>query len=235
AASTLEVAIYQALRFDFDPARAVALTLLQVALTAAAVAFLARLGADMTGDASLPVAPRRFITSSAAGTALDGMVILLALAFVAGPMLATVAAGLRADLLRLAGEEAVRRATLTSVVLALLSALLAAVLSLSLAMGRRALMLERRRPVLEFLTGSGTSFVLVIPPIVIGAGWFMLLRHFSDVFAIAPVMVVTVNAVMAMPFALRAVQPAYDAASERHERLCAQLGISGWTRLSLVD
>ena len=162
--------------------------------------------------------------------------ILLALAFVAGPMLATVAAGLRADLLRLAGEEAVRRATLTSVVLALLSALLAAVLSLSLAMGRRALMLERRRrPVLEFLTGSGTSFVLVIPPIVIGAGWFLLLRHFSDVFAIAPVMVVTVNAVMAMPFALRAVQPAYDAASERHERLCAQLGISGWTRLSLVD
>lgn len=236
AASTLEVAIYQALRFDFDPARAVALTLLQVALTAAVVAFLARLGADMTGDASLPVAPRRFITSSAAGTALDGMVILLALAFVAGPMLATVAAGLRADLLRLAGEEAVRRATLTSVVLALLSALLAAVLSLSLAMGRRALMLERRRrPVLEFLTGSGTSFVLVIPPIVIGAGWFLLLRHLSDVFAIAPVMVVTVNAVMAMPFALRAVQPAYDAASERHERLCAQLGISGWTRLSLVD
>src|SRR5690606_2096424 len=162
---TQVVAIYQALRFDFDTARAVARTLPQVARPAAVVACLARLGADMTGDATLtvaprrlitsppagtapaarvilqaraavPVAPRRFITSAAAGTALDGMVILLALAFVAGPMLATVAAGLRADLLRLAGEEAVRRATLTSVVLALLSALLAAVLSLSLAMGR---------------------------------------------------------------------------------------------------
>ena len=35
AATTLEVAIYQALRFDFDPARAVALTLLQIALTVA--------------------------------------------------------------------------------------------------------------------------------------------------------------------------------------------------------
>jgi thiamine transport system permease protein len=77
--------------------------------------------------------------------------------------------------------------------------------------------------------------VLVVPPIVIGAGWFVLLRHFGDVFAVAPVMVVTVNAVMAMPFAIRAIRPAHDAASERHERLCAQLGISGWNRLRLVE
>ena len=46
AATTLEVAIYQALRFDFDPARAVALTLGQIALTVAAVLVLSRLGAD---------------------------------------------------------------------------------------------------------------------------------------------------------------------------------------------
>ncbi len=72
-------------------------------------------------------------------------------------------------------------------------------------------------------------------PIVIGAGWFLLLRRSVDVFVAAPVMVVAVNAVMAMPFAVRAVRPAYDAASERHERLCAQLGIGGWNRFRLVD
>ena len=59
-ATTLEVAIYQALRFDFDPARAVALTLLQIALTFAVVLALTRLGANATGDANLPVAPRRY-------------------------------------------------------------------------------------------------------------------------------------------------------------------------------
>jgi thiamine transport system permease protein len=238
AASTLEVAIYQALRFDFDPARAVALTLLQVALTAAVVAVLSRLGANMTGDASLPVAPRRYIPASPGGTMLDAALILLALVFVAGPMLATVAAGLEADLARLAGEASVRQATATSIVLALLSALLAALLSLSLAMARRALALARRggnRSLFEYLCDTGTGFVLVVPPIVIGAGWFLVLRHAGDVFAVAPVMVVAVNAVMAMPFAIRAVRPAYDAASERHERLCAQLGIAGWTRLRLID
>lgn len=238
AATTLEVAIYQALRFDFDPARAVTLTLLQIGLTFVVVLALTRLGANTVGDANLPVAPRRYLSAGAAETSLNALMIIAALLFVAGPMAATVAAGLGADLGRLAGESAVRQATLTSAVLALLSALLSVALSLSLIMARRALALSRgigARTLLEHATDTGAGFVLVVPPIVIGAGWFLLLRTLSDVFAIAPVMVVAVNAVMAMPFAIRAVRPAYDAASERHERLCAQLGISGWNRLRLVD
>ena len=237
-ATTLEVAIYQALRFDFDPARAVALTILQVGLTVAVVAALARLGANITGDANLPVAHRRFISPGRAETAFDIGLILLALLFVAGPMAATVAAGLGADLMRLAAEAAVRQATLTSIVLALLSAVLSAILSLALVAGRRTLASGRRsgpKPLLEYAMDTGAGFVLVVPPIVLGAGWFLLLRHGADVFAIVPAMVVTVNAVMAMPFAVRAIRPAYDAASERHEKLCALLGVSGWSRLRLID
>ncbi|WP_421915878.1 thiamine/thiamine pyrophosphate ABC transporter permease [Mesorhizobium sp.] len=237
-ATTLEVAIYQALRFDFDPALAVALTALQIALTFIVVLALTRLGVNVVGDANLPVAPRRYLSAGRAETWLNAALIVLALLFVAGPMAATVMAGLGADLGRLAGESAVRQATLTSAVLAFLSALLSVMLSLSLVMARRALSLNRKRgsrTLLEHATDTGAGFVLVVPPIVIGAGWFLLLRNVSDVFAIAPIMVVTVNAVMAMPFAIRAVRPAHDAASERHERLCAQLGISGWNRLILVD
>lgn len=238
AATTLEVAIYQALRFDFDPARTVTLTFLQIALTFVVVLALMRLGVNTVGDANLPVAPRRYLSAGMAETALNVTLIGLALLFVAGPMAATLAAGLGADLGRLAGEAAVRQATVTSVVLALLSAVLAVALSLSLIMARRALALMRGagpRTLLEHATDTGAGFVLVVPPIVVGAGWFLLLRAISDVFAVAPVMVVAVDAVMAMPFAIRAVRPAYDAASERHERLCAQLGISGWSRLILVD
>lgn len=238
AATTLEVAIYQALRFDFDPARAVTLTLLQIALTFIVVLALTRLGANTVGDANLPVAQWRYLSAGMTETVLNAALIVLALLFVAGPMAATVMSGLGADLGRLAGESAVRQATLTSAVLAFLSALLSVALALALVMSRRALSLSRRvgaRTLLEHATDTGAGFVLVVPPIVIGAGWFLALRTVSDVFAIAPIMVVTVNAVMAMPFALRAVRPAYDAASERHERLCAQLGIAGWSRLRLID
>jgi len=237
-ATTLEVAIYQALRFDFDPARAVALTLLQIGLTVIVVLALARLGASMTGETNIAIASRRYIDASPGETVTNATVALLAFLFVAGPMAAIVMSGLQADLARLSGEASVQRATLTSLVLAAISAILAVALSLTLVAARRALELSRngRTPLLlERATDRGALLVLVVPPIVIGAGWFILLRTSGWVFAAAPGMVAAVNAVMAMPFAARIIRPAYDAASARHERLAASLGISGWARLRLID
>jgi len=237
-ASTLEVAIYQALRFDFDPARAVTLTLVQVALTVIVVLAVARLGASLTGEANLALSARRHIAPGRMETMLNLLLVVLALVFVAGPMAATVLAGLEADLWRLAGEATVRRAAATSLVFAMCSALLAVALSLALVAARRAL--EQRRGgreagLFEWLAGNGAALVLVVPPIVIGAGWFILLRHVGRPLAAAPFMVVAVNAVMAMPFVMRALRPAHDAAAARHDRLAASLGISGWSRLRLID
>lgn len=237
-ATTLEVAIYQALRFDFDPARAVALVAVQVTLVAVSVYLLTRLGADLAAERGLPVAPSRPVFASNAEKTFNATLIVLALLFVAGPMAAIVAAGLQADLVRLATDPAVHAATATSLVLAFLAAVLCIALSLCLVGGRHALAQMRggRPPVaLESAMGSWAAFVLVIPPIVIGAGWFVMLRQTGQLFALAPVMVVTVNAVMAMPFAMRAIRPAYDAAAARHDQLAASLGISGATRWRLVD
>ena len=238
-ATTLEVAIYQALRFDFDPARAVTLTAIQIGLTAVALFALTRLGGDMAGDANLPVAPRRPAVAGNAESLVNGALILAAVLFVAGPLAAVLISGLGADLARLARDPAVHGAALTSLVLALLAGMLSVALSLALVAARRAVELGRPRGrapgLFERLLDTGAGFVLVVPPIVIGAGWFILLRHTGQVFAAAPVMVVAVNAVMAMPFAIRAIRPAHEAASARHERLCASLGISGWNRLRLID
>jgi thiamine transport system permease protein len=237
-ATTLEVAIYQALRFDFDPARAVALVAVQVTLVAVSVYLLTRLGADLAAERGLPVAPSRPVFAGPVERIVNGTLILLALLFVAGPMAAIVAAGLQADLMRLALDPAVHAAAATSLVLALLAAVLCIALSLCLVGGRHALSQMRggRPPVaLESAMGSWAAFVLVIPPIVIGAGWFVMLRQTGQLFALAPVMVVTVNAVMAMPFAMRAIRPAYDTAAARHDRLAASLGISGATRWRLID
>ena len=105
AATTLEVAIYQALRFDFDPARAVTFTLLQIALTAIVMFVLTRLGANAAIDASLPVCARvNSLRSARPEAAFNAALIVLALIFVAGPIAATVISGLAADLSRLAGD-----------------------------------------------------------------------------------------------------------------------------------
>ncbi len=238
AATTLEVAIYQALRFDFDPARAVTVTVVQIALTVGVLVALAKLGANTAIDTNLPVSRRRKGQVGRGEALANAALVAAALALVAGPLLATVAAGLRADLPRLAADGAVQKAAVTSIVLATLSACLAVMLSLSLVAARQELSRSRRLPGVAWLeqaAGAGAGYVLIIPPIVIGAGWFVLLRHSEFVFAAAPMMVVSVNAIMAMPFAIRAIRPAHDAAAERNDRLCAQLGMSGWNRIRLID
>ncbi len=238
AATTLEVAIYQALRFDFDPARALILTVLQLGLTISVVFLLARLGANMSGEASISISRRRHAGAGRMETLFNAAVLGLAFIFVGAPIAAVVTAGLEADLARLLGEAAVRSALLTSLLLALVAAVLCSVLTYALVSGRMRLESGRRSApagLLERALDGGTSLVLVVPPIIIGAGWFLLLRRFADAFALAPVMVASVNAVMAIPFAVRAIRPAHDSAFDRHDRLCRQLGIRGLSRLRLVD
>lgn len=237
AATTLEVAIYQALRFDFDPARAVALTLLQIVLALGAVTLMARLGASPTGEANIAVTARIHARPGRVETVANATIILAALLMVGAPLAATVAAGLRADLARLAGEASVHRALATSLVLAALSAMLATVLAVGLVVGRARTAPRRgeKPSLLNRVFDSGPLAVLVVPPTVIGAGWFVILLRAGWVFSAAPVMVVAVNAVMATPFAVRALRPAYDASAERHDRLAAQLGLAGLSRLRLVD
>ena len=100
-ATTLEVAIYQALRYDFDPGRAVALSLIQVALTAAILLAATRLGGDPSGGFGLGGRARRYDRPSRIRTGLDRTVLLLGTAFVLSPFLAVLIAGLSADLARL--------------------------------------------------------------------------------------------------------------------------------------
>lgn len=236
-ATTLEVAIYQSLRFDFDPAGAVSLTLLQLLLTGAIVLALARLGGSFFQSADLSVVRRRHAWPGRVETTCNLALITMAAIFVLGPMVAVVVAGLKADLVRLTSDPAVLRAGLTSLILAFIAATIAVALSWSLLSSRKKVERSRSRhgSFLGTVYDSGAAMILVVPPIVLGAGWFVLFRHVGDVFAIAPLMVIAVNAAMAMPFAVRAVRPAHDAAADRYDRLSASLGIRGVDRLRLID
>ena len=111
AATTLEVAIYQALRFDFDPARAVALTVWpDRADRRSSFWLLTRLGADPARDANLGGRAAPLLSVGRAEKAGERRADRCwPSLFVIGPMAAIVAAGLAADLARLAGEASVRQ------------------------------------------------------------------------------------------------------------------------------
>ncbi len=230
AATTLEVEIYQALRYDFDPARAALLVAIQLALVTV-IGMIAGRG-DVTGDTSVQAhRPARWMPPWL--RLADFAIIAVASLFVLSPLVAILAAGLQADLVRLFGEASTRRAFVTSMFVGTCAAFLAVSMALALACARKSASKNAIR--LAAIFDRVPYMVLAFPVSALGAGWFLLVYRMVDLDLFAVLLVILVNAVMALPFAYRFIRPVHDDARERHDRLCASLGIGGWNRWRLVD
>ncbi|MGR3400627.1 MAG: thiamine/thiamine pyrophosphate ABC transporter permease ThiP [Paracoccus sp. (in: a-proteobacteria)] len=221
-ATTVELAIYQAFRFDFDLGRAATLGLMQIVLCVGAL-LLARWIAVPTGfgagmdDPALPPAPGGWRRGG------DALVIAAAAAFLLTPLLSVTTAGLP-RLAVLPGD--VWAAALRSVIMAVTSAVLAvaACLALALAIARGAG---------RWVEAAG-MLPLVASPLVLGTGLFVLMRDFVTPQQMALPVTVAVNAAMALPFGLRALIPAAQALQADYGQLAASLDLRGFARLRLL-
>ncbi len=229
-ATTLEVAIYQALRYDFDPARALTLSAVQIALVALLLLPSLKFGAAGDTGFGLARAARRFDRPSPIARVCDVGLTTAAVAFLLAPLLAIVWSGLQADLARILLDPAFQDALIRSLTIALLAALLGLLLSVCLAMAATG----AGHGGGLFLALSG-SLVLVVPPIVVGAGWFLTLRETGDVARFAPAIVVLGNAILVVPYATRILSPEIASVGERHGRLAEALGLRGLARLRHVE
>lgn len=239
AATTLEVAIYQALRFDFDPQRAIALSVLQIAVTAVLLGLLAFLPSPEAEIASLGRPVRRFDGKRVGARLWDGAAIIFAVLLVGLPLVAITVSGLGADLPRLLSAPIFLRAATTSLAIAAFSATLVVLCCFAIIGARQAVGSKRHAAqplrLLSATLGAGSSLVLLVPPVVLGSGWFLLLRPFGDVSFYAPVLVALINMLMALPLAMRVLEPAFTSHFLRTSRLSASLGLQGLTRLWFAD
>jgi thiamine transport system permease protein len=239
AATTIEVAIYQALRFDFDPGRAVALSLMQIAVTGIVLAALALLPTPDDPGPESGKRPLRIDGEAASARLWDGMLLLLAALFVGLPLFSVVLAGLKADLPKLATQPVFLQALATSLAIALAAGLIAVSASLAIVRARHAVAAARGRNIarrsLGALLGSIPSLVLLAPPIVLATGWFMALRPLGDPTNFAVPLIIGINMLMALPFVIRVVEPAYRIHRQHTERLALSLGLQGISRWRLVD
>jgi thiamine transport system permease protein len=231
ATTTLQVAIQQALSFDFDPAKASLLTLAQLALTGLVLAVIPK-GQSLfqTGG----VSARRFHQARAGEMALSVVAIATGALFVLSPLLAIAWAGVSADHGRIIGSSLFGQAMTTSLAIAAGSACLATVGAYAIAAMRYALGSNGHQ---EWADAAGklTTALLGIPALLLGVGWFVLLAMTGRPFALAPMMIILANALMALPFALQMMSPAVDRHFATDDRLSAALGLQGWSRFTIVD
>ncbi|MEY4305862.1 MAG: hypothetical protein RIT52_2037, partial [Pseudomonadota bacterium] len=220
-ASTLELAIYQALRFDFDLGRAALLAAVQFGLCAAVTLATLRLtpggvfgpGVDRPGGVSSPPGWRR---------GADALAISLAVAFLLGPLLAVMLRGLPGLAgLPLTVWPALGRSVALSIASALLASTAALTLALAVTRGQSWLEIAAMLP----LSASG---------LVMGTGLFLAVHPTISPESLALPVTLMVNATMALPYLFRLLLPEARALRADYGRLSDSLGLTGVARLWLV-
>lgn len=223
AATTVELAIYQAFRFDFNLGRAALLATIQFALCGAATLIAFRVGLPATDSPGLDRPVERWDAESRLLRLQDAALITLAALFLLIPLALVVADGVPG---LFALPDPVWRSALRSLGVALGSAALCGGMALTLALARTA----SGRAVFD-LAGM---LPLVASPLVLGTGLFLLINPIADPAALALPVTALVNAAMALPFALRGLQPALDRIEAAHGRLADSLGLTGRARLRIL-
>lgn len=232
-ATTLEVAVYQALRFDFDPAAAATLALWHLLLGSLVLFghYLAQQPAP--GASRQPLSPWR--RDPAARRWPDVLWLLLAGLIFLPPLLAIVVSGLHPGTLHALGQPMIWQALVVSLQIGSGSAALACLLSLGLLFTTRHLRWRRRQSLLATTLESAGSLNLLIPTAVLGTGLFLLLQPLTDVFRQGFWLVMLLNAIACLPYTLRTLQPALQLAVSRYDRLATSLGLRGLARWRYLE
>ena len=223
-ATTVELAIYQSLRFDFDLGRAALLAGVQFLICAVVVVAAGRLslpsrlgaGLDRTGVHAAPAGWRRLA---------DGALLAAAAIFLSLPLVNVLVDGLP-SLSTL--PVPVWQAALRSGLVAVTSATLATVCGLCLALAAaRNVGARRWIEVAAMLPMAASGLVL-------GTGLFLVLRPLTTPEAVALPVTVLTNATLSLPFLYRLLLPEALALHQGYGRLSATLGLTGLAQLRLV-
>ncbi len=234
AVSTLEVAIFEAIRFEGDFQRAALLAVLQIAISLALLAPLIFLFSRRAPEA-MPTGLSALRPDIGATTTklADRIILIGGGAFVIVPLAAIVVAGSSA--VATLAVPVVARALATSVAIGVPAGFLSVGLALALATLGRHLRLQSSRRRTADLIGLTALLILVVSPLTLSAGLFAVLRSVVSPFAIAIPLIIIVNALMALPFTYRQIEPPLLLAAERYGRLADSLGVKGLPRLRLMD
>ena len=236
--TTLEVAIYQAIRFDFDLARAVALSLIQIVICLAlALVFFSRQtvlelrSEHAPGHAVNNIRPDAQTIGS---KLIDIFVIVLAALFLLSPFAAVVINTLGGKGWIIISNSSFWTSLQSTLVISLSAGIIATITGLAIAHLITTLRMRKQAKWLGTAPEIIGMLTMLIPPITLGTGLFLLLRSFTDVLSLGHFLVIVINAVFTLAFTLRTLVSPVQQQKQRFENLSQSLGISGWNHWRYV-
>lgn len=228
-ATTIELAIYQAIRFDFDLTKASQLAMIQFALCAAIGALTIMISQPMHFAQGLDRKTERWDARELRYRVFDTATLTLVCLFLFLPLASVV---LRGILPLFTLPSSVWVAAFNSVTVAVISAGLS--VCMSIAMSAFLIRIARRRKTVSQVMEIVGFLTLAASPFVIGTGLFVMTYPFVSPFTIALPVTALVNAAMSLPFSLRVILPAMSRAEDHYGRLADSLGMRTWGRFRLA-
>ncbi|ENQ2622139.1 thiamine/thiamine pyrophosphate ABC transporter permease [Klebsiella pneumoniae] len=232
-ATTIELAIYQALSFDYDPARAAMLALIQMLCCLGLVLLSQRLSKAVAIGVS-HVRGWRDPDDRLHSRLSDGLLIGAALLLLLPPLLAVIVDGINRNMLDVLAQPALWQALSTSLRIAIAAGLLSVTLTMMLLWSSRELR-ARQRPLAGQAMELSGMLILAMPGIVLATGFFLLLNKTIGLPESADGIVIFTNALMAIPYALKVLENPMRDIAARYSMLCQSLGIEGFARLRVVE
>jgi thiamine transport system permease protein len=220
-ATTVELAIYQAVRFDFDLPTAARLALLQFGLCALAFLVAARVALPSGfgaggGRIGGPPAPGGWHRAG------DVVAITFAALFLALPLGAVVLRGVP-GLPDLPGQVWAAAGRSLGIALASTAVSIGVALVFAMAAAR-----GRAWPALA------ATLPLAASSLVLGTGLFLLLQPYVRPSSLALPVTFVINAALSLPFAFRILAPEARSLYTDYHRLSQSLGLTAWARLRWV-
>ncbi len=223
--TTLEVAIYHALIFEFNFSKAASLASIQFFICGIIALFFIFLGKKNISFASMKINYFNTNYLNLKKNILDWFWILFTIIFVLFPIFFLLLKGFW-GLFSL--PTSIYIAALNSLIIAIFSGIIGVSIALSIA---NCLI---HSPFFSKYIEILSIFILATSPIVMGTGLFLILRSFINFEILTPILVILINATMSLPFILRALLPAMIKVSSDVGKLSDSLSITGFNRFKII-
>ncbi len=238
--NTLEVAIYEAVKLDFDIETALKLALIQLSISVVLVvlssSFKINTSNIKTNDISIIWKNTKIIQ------AIQYFIISIFTLFFISPLIVIFLDGLSANFTKIFTDKIFIQSFLTSITLATISSIITVIAAILLSNTRRNFCLDTRlasKPfskTLNTIIAFSGNIYLAIPSLVLGLGFFMMYQKYDGSFVIwSTLALLSANVLMSLPFALAVIAPAMQKTAKRYDKLSFSLGLSTFQRYKEVE
>ena len=231
AYNTLEVAIYEAVKLDFDIGMALKIALIQLAVTTFLVLFSSNFRTSVS-NVKTSTLIIHWSESKHVKQFQVSIISLFSLFFIL-PLLAIIVDGIGADFTRILSAPLFIKSFFTSIGLATVSSILTVLFALFLSDTKRNFTVKHRLPdspfskILNIIVSFSGNLYLAVPSLIMGLGFFLLSQTYEAPMAVwSTIALLTANVLMSLPFALAILSPVMQKTAQRYDKLVFSLKLN---------